>query len=141
MRRCILGRWTMPPVAEQLDDAPDLAADSVPPHLAESLCEYDFMQCQKCGRICTHTEVVAALGQDGAGEICPCGSLKYSPHQLDWHEYELPQVIRYTRAVFGFTDAAVRADLWLESGLAGLSVLGRAIAWVRLWWAQRQVAR
>lgn len=127
--------------ADIMDQGPQVGADPVPAHLVDALCEFDFMQCQKCGRICTNTEAETALGPAGTGEICPCGSLKYSPHQIEWHEYVLPQVIRYARAKLGFTDQAVRSDLWLETRLAGLSCLGRCAAVMRLWWAQRQVAR
>ncbi|HYE89036.1 MAG TPA: hypothetical protein VEA16_21950 [Vicinamibacterales bacterium] len=123
------------------DDIATANPDGPPPHLVDSLCEFDFMKCQKCGRICTNTEIVAALGPGGTGEICTCGSLKYSPYQIDWTDYALPQVIRYARAGLGFTDEQVRADLWLEAGLAGRSFLGRVVALARLWWAQRQVAR
>lgn len=119
--------------------APDRS--DVPAHLRDSLCDFDFMKCQKCGRICTNTEVVAAIGPGGHGKICPCGSLKYSPYQIAWRDYGLPQVVRYAREVLYFTDREVRADLWVETTAEGLGFLTRCGALLQLWLAQRAVAR
>jgi len=51
--------------------------------------EFDFMKCQKCGRLCTKLEIDRGLGK---GEICPCGSLKYAPVNLIWWQWMLPRV-------------------------------------------------
>jgi len=127
--------------AQVFDDGPAIAAaaDPVPSHLIDALCEFDFMKCLKCGRVCTNTEVTAAIEPGGDGAVCPCGSLKYGPYQVAWRDYALPQVIRYARERLGFTDQAVRADLWLETGVERLSFLARCLAVAQLWRAQRSV--
>jgi hypothetical protein len=57
-----------------------------------SLCEFDFMQCEKCGRVATKPEIVLALGPDGTGQPCPCGGMKLRPVNLPWWGWLLPRV-------------------------------------------------
>lgn len=59
---------------------------------ATALCDYDFLQCKRCGRICTKPEVDRALGPLGTGQVCKCGSIKYSPINLPWWGVFLPRV-------------------------------------------------
>jgi len=77
-----------------------------------SLCEFDFMKCRKCDRICTNTEVSGAIGENGTGVICLCGSIKYQPYQITWKDYCLPQVVRCSRVKFGpSADSMLMADM------------------------------
>lgn len=55
---------------------------------------FDFWKCQKCGRICTKLEMLAATGLEPDDTCCPCGSLKYSPMNLPWWGWVLPRVWR-----------------------------------------------
>jgi len=56
------------------------------------LCRYDFLACDRCGRLCTKLEAVAGLGIGGSGHICPCGALRYRPANLPWYKWALPRV-------------------------------------------------
>ena len=71
-------------------------------------CEYDFMRCAKCGRLCTKLEMERALGPEGTGAACPCGSLKYQPTNLVWWEWVYPRVLVYAWTL-------VRALGWREA--------------------------
>lgn len=103
----------------------------------DMLVEFDFLKCVPCGRICSRTEMEAAIAPGGNGQACPCGSLKYSPFQITWAHYTLPQVIRAAR--LQFTDGDLRVDLWNDMTEEGFSFLARCRALVALWYAQWQV--
>jgi hypothetical protein len=84
--------------------------------------EYEFYKCLRCLRICSQTEMLAAIGQDGAGSACPCGGLKYSPVQVTWRDFYLPQVITFARHKFGETaDQNLQRALWDEAREDGLT--------------------
>lgn len=53
---------------------------------------YDFMKCQKCGRLITKPEIDEKLA---SGNICPCGSLKYSPVNILWWQWVFPRVWKF----------------------------------------------
>lgn len=107
----------------------------------EALAEYDFIQCKKCGRICSHTEVQAAVGPGGIGRVCPCGSLKYTPITVTWESYHLPQVIRYAREKFGANaDAQMLEDLIMDATLAGFTPEAVVIRAEALKAAQQEIA-
>jgi hypothetical protein len=57
-----------------------------------AVCEFDFMRCQKCGRIATKLEIARALGTHGTGQPCPCGAMKLQPTNLPWWGWLLPRV-------------------------------------------------
>ena len=65
---------------------------------------YDFYRCQRCGRLITQLELIAALqresGTPGAGKICRCGGLKISPAApnlgMAWYHWLLPRVLHFT---------------------------------------------
>jgi hypothetical protein len=59
----------------------------------ETVLDYDFLTCAKCGRLVTKLEVLAAVGPGGTGQACPCGALKYSPTNLPWWGWFLPRVL------------------------------------------------
>lgn len=56
------------------------------------VCEFDFMRCEKCGRIITKPEMQIAIGAEGTGKACPCGGMKYTPIDLPWWGWGLPRV-------------------------------------------------
>ena len=97
--------------------------------------EYEFYRCLRCLRICSQTEMLAAIGQDGSGSACPCGGLKYSPVQVTWRDYHLPQVVRFARHTFGETaDQDLQRALWDEATAEGLTdeAIAAAIDQVRI---------
>ena len=59
------------------------------------LVDYDFMKCEKCGRIVTKPEVLVAIGPGGNGQACPCGSMKFLPMNLPWWGWFLPRVWKF----------------------------------------------
>src|SRR3990167_390531 len=61
----------------------------------EALCMYDFMKCQKCGRLCTKPEMERGLGRHGTGSVCPCGSMKYAPVNPPAWAFLLPRVLAF----------------------------------------------
>lgn len=84
--------------------------------------EYEFYKCLRCLRICSQTEMLAAVGAEGSGHACPCGGLKYSPVQVTWRDYAQPQVIRFARHKFGETaDQDLQRALWDEAKEDGLT--------------------
>lgn len=58
----------------------------------QHVCEYDFLRCQKCGRLITKIEMARAIGPGGDGKACPCESMKYQPTNLPWWGWLLPRV-------------------------------------------------
>lgn len=59
------------------------------------VCDYDFMRCEKCGRVVTKPEVLRAIGDGtaaGTGKPCPCGGMKLTPIDLPWWGWLLPRV-------------------------------------------------
>lgn len=58
----------------------------------------DFWKCFKCGRLCTGMEMGEALGPDGTGSACPCGSTRFSPMNLPWWGWLLPRVWKFAVA-------------------------------------------
>lgn len=58
----------------------------------QRVCDFDFLRCQKCGRIVTKLQMQRAIGDGGDGRACPCGSLKYSPANLPWYGWFWPRV-------------------------------------------------
>ena len=55
------------------------------------VCQFDFMRCEKCGRLVTKPEIVRAL-ENGTGQPCPCGGMKLQPMNLPWWGWLLPRV-------------------------------------------------
>jgi DNA-directed RNA polymerase subunit RPC12/RpoP len=58
---------------------------------------YDFYRCFKCGRLITKLEEKKAFDPESKnkGEICPCGSARYSPCNLRWYHWFLPRVLNF----------------------------------------------
>lgn len=84
--------------------------------------EFEFYKCLRCLRIVTQTEMRAAIGKTGSGCACPCGGRKYSPVQVTWRDYVLPQVIQFARHKLGETaDQDLQRDLWDEARTEGLT--------------------
>lgn len=61
----------------------------------QTLCDYDFMRCQKCGALVTKIQMETAIGAGGTGQACACGSLKYQPTNLPWWGWLLPRVLAF----------------------------------------------
>ena len=104
--------------------------------------EYDFYRCEKCRRLCTKLEWDAAMGLHGTGRVCPCGGIKFSPSNVTWRDYVLPQVIRYARAGSSDrseADAKLCEDLILEARLEGLTEAAIQEAVRQLSEAQQQI--
>ena len=59
--------------------------------------DFDFYKCQKCGRLITRIEELAAFtpGTKSYGQICPCGNKKYHPVNMRWFHWFLPRVLRF----------------------------------------------
>jgi hypothetical protein len=57
--------------------------------------DFDFYRCYKCGRLITRIDEMVAFSKKSKtkGNICHCGSPKYSPANPKWNEYFLPRVI------------------------------------------------
>jgi len=55
------------------------------------VCQFDFMRCEKCGRLVTKLEIARAL-ENGTGQPCPCGGMKLRPINLPWWGWLLPRV-------------------------------------------------
>lgn len=70
--------------------------------VSEALCAYDFMECGKCGRLCTKREMERALGVEGSGRACPCGSTKYQPTNPSFWQLWQPKVLIF--AVYRLID-------------------------------------
>ena len=52
--------------------------------------DFDFYRCYKCNRLITKLEEIVA--RTITGQICPCGSRKYTPSNLPWWGWFLPKV-------------------------------------------------
>jgi hypothetical protein len=58
---------------------------------------FDFYRCNRCGRLITKLEEIAAFtpGHPMEGRICPCGSTHYRPANMAWWDWIWPRVWRF----------------------------------------------
>jgi hypothetical protein len=59
--------------------------------------DFDFYRCYKCHRLITRVDEILFFTPNSktAGEVCKCGSKKYTPTNPKWWEYFLPRTIRF----------------------------------------------
>lgn len=58
---------------------------------------YDFYRCYACHRLITSPEMDEGLhpapGQ--SPRVCPCGSMRFSPSDLQWYDWLKPRVLYF----------------------------------------------